>query len=429
MQGISSEIHRVSRAKGSGAWKSVSTYRFSEGIGMIESNSYISGRDRYDDHTERISDDNGKTWRDEKLVFPNISDKGNVTRACEIFLDLDAHTSTLFRVYNYGCYENDKDDSLGLDSYAANSRLLVQISRDGGETFSEPTDLTALAQRRGGIFARTDLKRIKPYVSCSHLITLSDGTVLIPAYYFNVAPRETRLIQSEKDRMDTLNGRPTNSVGMLIGRWGKAGGEIYWDFGDRIPFRFDQTSILTESSVVELRDGRILCMARGDGGHKGMPSYKWMSVSKDGGLTWSEIEPVTYTDGQPLHSPSTCCRLFRHSGDRLFFITNIYEHECYGSGPRQALHMVEIDENSLRAIKESLIVIDEQKPGESPQLAMSNFHVYEDRLTKEICVMCPKTFVNQWGSDYIRFDYGDSVGMRYRINVNALLVFCGNGVG
>jgi len=107
---IDAKVHRPSGGIGYGAWKSVFAYCFGLGYQMIESNCYISGRDRYDDFSERFFDDNGQTWGDDFARFPTFRTGQDVNRACEMFLDLDEKTGTLFRGYMYGTYMNNGND-------------------------------------------------------------------------------------------------------------------------------------------------------------------------------------------------------------------------------------------------------------------------------------------------------------------------------
>lgn len=407
---INTEIHRVRNAN-YGAWKSVPCYCFNKGIKMIESNSYISGRDRYNNHSERFSEDNGKTWHNEEVVLPNITEGDDVTRACETFIDLDKNTNTLFRVYDWGTYCSDSDGTdTGNLSFARNCRLLVQTSTDGGHSFSKPVDIIKIAEDMNAFPLTPDIELIRLQVSCSHLEVLADGTLVIPIIVCSFS-KEENVSRSESHKTNHYN-----ECAMLIGMWNDKKTCINWQFSKTIPINHpDFSGTLGETSVTQLDSGKLLAVSRGGNCMAGTkePWYKWMSVSDDNGYTWAEAKPLTYTNGTPLCSPSSCCRLWHHSSGKLFLIGNIHKEQAKGINPRGHLHIVEIDQNKLKAIKGTLTVIDEQKDGGHP-ISLSNFAVYEDRITKEICVMVPYFFARPGETKAL---HEDCLGIRYRIGI------------
>ena len=167
-----------------------------------------------------------------------------------------------------------------------------------------------------------------------------------------------------------------------------------------------------EGTIVELEPGNILLIMRGSNDSKPeLPGYKWMSFSTDNGHTWTEPAPWSFTDGQPFYSPSSCSYLVRHSRtNKLYWLGNISAENPHGNSPRYPLVIVEVDEKKLTLKRESLLVIDTRHESDGEKMQLSNFAVYEDRISGEFVVIC-----NRWGQD--ASDPWHSPSYIYRIQV------------
>jgi hypothetical protein len=97
-------------------------------------------------------------------------------------------------------------------------------------------------------------------------------------------------------------------------------------------------------------------------------------------------------------------------------VGNICPHNPRGNGPRHPLVIGEVDPQSTFLRRNTLLTIDDRRPGDAATLQLSNFHVREDRATREIVVHLSPfgrqptedgTGINWTGSAYI-----------YRIGVN-----------
>ena len=138
--------------------------------------------------------------------------------------------------------------------------------------------------------------------------------------------------------------------------------------------------------MAELTDRRLLLMARGstavfppnwdgtveNGGHK------WISLSGDGGHTWSAVTDLRYDTGDPFYSPSAFARFIRHSRTgRLFCFLNISSRQTVGNSPRYPLYMTEVEETIPTIRKDSLVVIDDRDPEhDTESVQFSNFSVF-----------------------------------------------------
>jgi hypothetical protein len=408
MKVLSAIVHRPSPGNGRGAWKSIVAYRDGSTSRLIESYSDTSGRDRYDDHVERFSEDGGKTWNRPRLVIPSkVIGENVVVRGIETFLDSDAKTQRVFRGYNEATFHNDDRDESVEDSHS-HSTLCLQYSLDGGETFESPIDLTVITKNSEIFQSRDPRVGLNPVVSCTHMQTLEDGTLVIPIMRW--AGSNTGDPQAVAD-----SGYPIVSASMAIGNWNADKSDLNWTFGrplSRLPDR--QTPGFAEVSIAPWENGDLLAVARMEP-HDPEVDYacKWWAISSDQGRTWTPARPLRDTRGGWVHSPATCSRIIRHSSGKLLLITNLYDHPCQGLGPRYALHIAEIgrDAHGDPAImRDSISTIDQRRPGELDELALSNFTVYEDRVTRELCVFCPRVYAR-------RFTLEDSDCMLYRLLV------------
>lgn len=384
------------------------TYRSRAGRGMIETYSDFSGRDRYDDHVERFSVDNGKSWGEPRLVIPSQEIGGTVTRGMETINGRDPITDRVFRAYVMAVYVHDADDA-SVERSHQRSTLYVQYSLDGGETFQPRMDLSASAAD-SPVFARTPAGiEFHPLLSCSQLETLADGTLLIPVMRWACA--------ADGGWSPMMNGQPSCSVCMAIGRWNSGRTEIHWSWGQ--PIAVDTRRAvggLSEASIAPWGDGRLLAVARGDNGsNTEVGSCKWWSFSNDRGQTWSEARPLRDTRGECVHSPASYGRVLRHSSGRHFLISNLYDQPCCnGGGPRHALHVAEVGTDGVgnpAIIAGSILTIDQRREGESESVALSNFSVYEDRFSRELRILCPRAFAT-------RESIEDCDCMSYRVAVN-----------
>ena len=89
--------------------------------------------------------------------------------------------------------------------------------------------------------------------------------------------------------------------------------------------------------------------------------------------------PWTDTDGEPFFSPSSCSQLIPYQDGRLFWMGNICPENPKGDNPRYPLVLCEIDRETGMVVKDSVAVIDDWRPGESPCLTLSNFYARENR--------------------------------------------------
>jgi len=192
----------------------------------------------------------------------------------------------------------------------------------------------------------------------------------------------------------------------LHGFW-RDDGRIDWHAGPIIALPPElATRGICEPALAMLPDGTIFTSMRAcNGGPKDpesrIPCRKWQSVSRDGGATWTFPKPWQYDDGTLFFSPDSISHFLRLASGKLLWIGNIMEANPVHGGPREKLYIGEINEKSLRLIKDSLFLIAQRGP-DDPPTGLSNFMSHEDRQTGEIVFYLP-WFVEQekgkWGAD------------------------------
>lgn len=364
---------------GTGCWKNCTCYCNADSNRKLTLSSNVVGRDRYDDFYQELSDDNGVFHGNRRILFRQVEKDGAVTRLCEPFIARDSITGNIFRLAIYGTYFNDHDDYSGQNAFFQNMRLLCWRSSDGGHSFGSPQDLTALYLQQ--------FNDARPLISCSHLISCKDGCIRIPCGV--CAPG-----------MSSWHCRVM--IGKVIGK------DINWCWGEVIPAVANRNLFMSEFTIAEVPAG-LLAIVRAADNDDENSCRKYFAVSPDGGLHWSPTQELRYTDGSTFYCSDSCGYLLRHSNGRLWYISNIFEHDMAPIYTRTSLSIVEIDDKTLAPKKETLARIDGLENEDNPELAISNFSCYEDRQTGEIVLEAPKAFQHY-------STLHDTNLMEYRIN-------------
>ncbi len=216
------------------------------------------GMDKNDlDLVLKRSSDGGRTWSAMKI----IEDPGELWSAGNPATVVDRQTGRIW-VHYLRCKPGRNTNSArpGTDDI----QNLVRSSDDNGVTWSEPTDITAVARDMKDPLWRASV------VGPGGAIQDRQGRLIAAVWRF--APWGVFAIYSED------HGR-TWKRGQTVA--GKQGGD--------------------EDQVVELADGRLLIDFRQQGG-----PTRWMATSSDGGRTWSAARPGVKV------SP-VCCAIERYT--------------------------------------------------------------------------------------------------------------------
>lgn len=344
---------------------------------MIRQWSEENKSDRADVSFIEVSEDNGRTWG-QRRVLSVTHKEGGLTflggREGGIpFVDLDNNVTALFSLE----VVLEREDVI---SGLKRRRIFYSISKDGGRTYSSPKELI---EKGLGFDPFHYMKGVYYGLNSASIggkpIKISRDDILLPIY---VAPLD------ENARLyNPLGGYTFTYAGYVIGRWNQDFSDLKWESTQIVkidPERSVRGS--SENTVARLNDGRLLSILRGSN------SYKWFTVSDDNGRTWSEVRALRFDDGGELFSPSSYSLLIRHSGGKLLWIANIVATHPKGNSPRYPLCIAEIDEDNVSVRRRIVVVVDRREEGESEALQLSNFGVYEDRETSEIVVTYPRLF-------------------------------------
>lgn len=305
---------------------------------------------------------------------------------------LDANSGRIVTIANAldtpGLDPKIEEPPIALESYY----LRYRVSQDGGRTwlFEEPI------VQAGDYTAKHPLDDL--WIGKNSIFLGDAGDIPIVTRAGRILVPAQMTILSHDGKIASPGGGFTyTDVPVLIGTWAD-GGRLTWKSSQRVqadPKR--STRGMIEPTLAEFPDGRILMVMRGSNGGRldpdgKLPSYRWFSVSSDGGETWTAPEPWTYEDGQPFFSPSSMSALLRHSSGGVFWVGNLSESNCRGNDPRYPLVMGEVDAKTLKMIRSSVLVADTVQPEDKPQgqLDLSHFTLIEDRSTKEIILVAPR---------------------------------------
>lgn len=396
---------RVSR-ESLAVWPMAECYAARTGLAMVQ--IVPEGNDE----VCRRSGDNGRTWRatDRRVSVEQLGP--NKVR--------DHRTSMMYLEPNNGLLVQFILDIVVAngDYFGArmNRRIFTRISRDGGWTWGPEVQLV----EKGGEYDSTHYARdvycgrTSPTPSGTGSVTLRDGTIVFPYYFWpDAVYRETLPLNVGREC-----GEWYVQAACFLGRWRKNRSGIDWDAGDYMIVPSEGSPCGSDEPTVAVLDhGRLFMIVRTGAGDtegrrkKNLPVLPHCAVSEDGGRTWGDVRPLTYSDGSPLYAPCAISRLIRSSKNRRWYwIANILDQPSYGDcDPRHPLRIAELDSRTMGIKKETVTTIEDKTPDDPEQVRFSNFQVYEDRVTHD--------FVLSMQKDYSEFVGGNPPRPWYRYRI------------
>lgn len=341
-----------------------------------------------------ISNDNGSTWSKNPMEPDFTAGLPHGYRRGPNPYVLDPKTGNILTIVN-ALDVKGLDPSINEPPIAQQTYYLrYRVSKDAGNTwlFGEPMIQVGDFSKEHpfpGIF----IGKNSIYVGDRGSIPVftKKGEILVPV--------QTTPLGPDGKLWNPGNGHTYTDVVVIRGKWEK-GNKITWKMSERVegdPSR--STRGMIEPTLLEMKDGRLLMVMRGSNAKRGsseysLPGYKWASISKNGGKTWSTPEPFTFEDGTPFYSPSSMSTLFKHSSGRCFWIGNFTEENSQGNLPRWPLVMIELNTKNLKLIKSSLLILDtfHEEDKSKGRLDISHLSLMEDRETKEIILTYPRSY-------------------------------------
>lgn len=328
--------------------------------------------DLHDDMVDRISTDNGATWGEPRPFVRRVPVEGGyrfVQEGGAVYIpERDLLVSVMYQVFQ---------PSLG------------------GFTLNQPMQMRIIAAKPA------DHPGATPFVSdfgvaqgvalsFSHPFVDSRGRVLVPVMWNEreadpEGPLHRAGIPFQKDHPDVAVDYCVSAL--LIGEF-NADGSLRWRLGGAVPQEPTGSSRgLCEGAVIETTDGRLAMVLRGSN-HlwEDRPGYKWLTLSGDGGETWSRATPFACSDGSLIESGATGSALFRSiRNGKVYWIGNLCGagDRARGNWPRTPLVVARVCERPFSLERDSITVIDQSRSGEDQYVQHSNFRMYQDRQTGE----------------------------------------------
>lgn len=351
---------------------------------------YEDYSDAYDDFSDSISYDNGRTWGDPELKLRSYDVEGGKVRYAEPAALFDPHTGRLTVIVDRTLHPNDTLD-VG---------TITEVVLD---TYNPVTEKWAGLQ----------------------LLDLSPGRCLQVSFPFPMKTSKGRLLFPAMRPLLDEKGKPVHYPGcwspayeplMIMGDY-QADGNTKWQVGR--PASVDPEKNcrgLSENTIAELGDGRLAMICRGcNSMFAERPGYKWLSFSEDDGLTWSEPMPLPCDKGDPIESSATGSALFRSiKTGKLYWLGNLCIHgqRPNGNYPRTPLVVAEVQEAPFALKRDTITVIGQRAPNEPQEVQMSNFRFYQDRESGDLVVFVTR-YAEHSAKDWKRANY-----YRYRVQID-----------
>ena len=178
----------------------------------------------------------------------------------------------------------------------------------------------------------------------------------------------------------------------IVGDWNDTCTDLTWTIGSAaILMEFVSTRGADEPAIAELRSrpGTMIMAIRGsnasgrayDVGDPSFEGRRWISISRDYGRSWSAPEKLCFDDGTCPYSPASSSALIYGPNGRLYWIGNLSSSNTSANLPRSSLSIVEVDEDTLRMKKNTLLPFADYDPSydsSARNLQLTNFDTYVD---------------------------------------------------
>lgn len=354
------------------------TYVSAKETSLLQEYAELTASDTFGKFYSRRSCDNGATWSKAELASEPVRIPEGMLRRGEFTFLLDEKRNRVIRFYNLSIYPDLKNYTVDVSKTI---RVWFEISGDGGKSFSKPQQL--IVKGHNEMQWAPDVCYGKNSIAISFCQPFVDdaGRIVLPAFWKPELPEG----HTGPYPMEAL---------CFIGET-EPDSSILWTAGERVAVEKTRSVRgLGEPTIAPLVTGRLLMLCRGSNvWHPEMPARRWMTTSMDGGLHWEKARPFGYDTGELFYSPATGSRLIRSSRNgTLYWIGNISPHNADGNHPRHPLCIGEVDEEKLALRKGTVGNIDTRQREDTPRVQLSNFHVYEDRVTGEFVLIMSRIF-------------------------------------
>ena len=228
--------------------------------------------------------DDGKTWSPLEKVDTTFPHEGLTSGQGATEIMTLAHRTTMFF-------------STHSQTWGRDWQSWMMHSDDSAKSWSKPEPMP-------GRLAKFTFIR-------GHIVT-RDGRILIPFQHYEGPPAGAPPPEAEEkpwhQALFHYVSNPRNGV-LISGD----GGKTYTEHGDIRLTPDDRYHGWAENSIVELSDGRIVMILRGDR----LGGMLYRAESKDGGKTWPEYASVT-----PIPNPGSKAMIYSLGGDNVALLHN-----------------------------------------------------------------------------------------------------------
>ena len=383
-------------------------YAEGEGLKRIETRAYEKLSDSIDYLEMRTSEDNGKTWTDWERDKKSGGRMSNGTDEYEYFYE--SNSRNLWNpVHKH--YVSGKMLRIFIDGYMA----AADLDYAGGTGFYDHGYIevkegdkvyTQLVAYEDGdlVFDEKDCRKeafLKNNIGVAYqMIILKNGDLLIG---LEGVPQYKICAMDNVCVNDVFPERPEEEGGLLVvrGKWDNDKKRYDFTFSNPLYLTYyESTRGISEPGLVELESGDILVTMRGSNVVQPwakkmspyLPGYKYFSISRDGGKTFTKPTPWHFDTREAVYSSSTYSRIFRSiKNGKVYWVGNITDPvNTYGNYPRYPLYIVEIDEVWGVAKKDTLTVIDTKAPEEHKNVQFSNFSILQNRENGDVEIVLTK---------------------------------------
>jgi hypothetical protein len=385
------------QSPGPGAAAVVGVHYLGPGLRRREIHAREAKSDLGEKYRVRYSEDNGRTWsrfEPVSLGTDALKQGENHMEEMSFAVGYDPVTKRSVEVVFQRVFLGDPEKALAAYWKGENKffdHCFYKLSQDDGRTWTEPRQLV---YEEGPRFdpkdwAAPEFLATNQMYGSYDITPLSNGTIAYPAII--PVPYE----EDDEDRRVCAKvpwyagkGKVYGAV-CFIGKWNEKKLDYDWTFSKPIFVRRRvSTRGFAEPAVAELKDGRLMMDLRGSNVHldpRQYPGRKWMSLSQDGGHSWSKPTDLRYDAGEQFYAPATFAKFIRsNKTGTLYWIGNISRVPPEGNSPRYPLYIAEVNEEKAALKKSTLTIIDDRQPGDTEGVQFSNFSLLENRETKDL---------------------------------------------
>ncbi len=345
----------------------------------------------------RYSEDNGRTWSGFEpagLGTDALRQGGNFMEELSFAVQYDPVSRRTIEVLFRRVFLGDPEKALAA-YWKGETRMFdhcfYRLSSDDGRTWTEPRQLV---YEDGPLFdpahwAEPRFLATNQMYGGYDIAVLSDGRIAYPVIVSVTYEEDAE--DREACAAAPWYAGPGRVYGALclVGTWRPEKGDYEWSASKPVWVkRRVSTRGFAEPALAELEDGRLMMELRGSNVHldpRRFPGRKWLSLSPDGGRTWSPATDLRFDTGETFYAPATFAKFIRASRTgKLYWVGNISRGPAEGNGPRYPLYIAEVDERRAALKKNTLTVIDDRRPGDTDAVQLSNFSLLENRETGDL---------------------------------------------